>query len=65
MTRSEIMKNIYKNRNELRSRFLISYLSLFGSVTHNQATSESDLDTFISYEETPGPFKFFEMKSHL
>ena len=52
MERSEIMEKIHQHRDELRGRFSI-------------ATSESDLDILISFQETPGLFKFLELKSLL
>lgn len=44
MNRSEVMKKLAEHRDELKTRFAISSLSLFGSVARNQATPESDLD---------------------
>jgi predicted nucleotidyltransferase len=65
MNRSDVFKKIDQHRDELKSRYAISSLSLFGSVARDQATSNSDLDILVSFEETPGLFKFLELKSRL
>lgn len=65
MNRSEVIKKLAKHRDELKTRFAISSLSLFGSVARNQATPESDLDILVSFQETPGLLKFLELKAHL
>lgn len=65
MNRTEILKTISAHQDELRSRFSVSSLSLFGSVARDQATSESDLDLIVSFREAPGLIKFLELKSRL
>ena len=65
MNRSDVIKEISKNQGELRERYAIDSLSIFGSVAREQATPDSDLDILVSFRETPGLFKFLELKSHL
>jgi predicted nucleotidyltransferase len=65
MNRSEILKKLAEHQDELKSRFSISSLSLFGSVARDQATAESDLDLLVAFKEIPGLFKFLELKAHL
>ena len=65
VNRSEILKKLTEHQDELRSRFSISTLSLFGSVARDQATSGSDLDILVAFNETPGLLKFLELKAYL
>ena len=65
MNQSDVLKKISENRNELKDRFAIDSLSIFGSVARDQASPDSDLDILVSFRETPGLFKFLELKSHL
>jgi len=65
MIRSDILKKLNQHREELQARYSISSLSLFGSVARDQASPDSDLDILVSFEETPGLFKFLELKSRL
>lgn len=65
MNRSDAIRRLKKNQDELKSRFAIESLSIFGSVARDQATLDSDLDILVSFRETPGLLKFLELKSHL
>jgi predicted nucleotidyltransferase len=65
LNRAEILKKLADHQVELRSRFAVSSLSIFGSVARDQATSESDLDILVSFQEAPGLLKFLELKAHL
>lgn len=65
MKRSEIIKTLADHQEVLESRFSVSSLSLFGSVARDQAGAESDIDILVDFKETPGLFKFLELKAHL
>jgi len=65
MNRSDAIKKLSNNQDELKARFAIKSLSIFGSVARDQATPDSDLDILVSFRETPGLLKFLELKSHL
>lgn len=43
---------------ELRARFSISELSLFGSVARDEARHDSDVDIMVSFSSTPS---FYEL----
>ena len=65
MNRSDILRELSKNQDELKKHYAIESLSIFGSVAREQTTVDSDLDILVSFRETPGLFKFLELKSHL
>lgn len=47
---------------ELRRRFGISELSLFGSVARDEAGETSDVDVLVSFEHPPSFTDFMELK---
>ena len=65
MTRAEILKLLSDHREEFVSRFSVSSLALFGSVARDEARAGSDIDILVGFTETPGLFKFLELKAHL
>lgn len=65
MNQAQILKRLAEHQAELKSRFAISSLSLFGSIARGQATAKSDLDILVEFQETPGLLKFIELKTHL
>jgi len=65
MKRDAILKELSKHQVELKSRFGVETLSLFGSVARNEAISTSDLDILVTFINTPGIFGFIELKVYL
>lgn len=65
MNRAEILKILADNREAFETRFSVSSLSIFGSVARDQASTGSDVDILVKFNETPGLFKFLELKAHL
>ncbi|MCU0510060.1 MAG: nucleotidyltransferase family protein [Anaerolineae bacterium] len=50
---------------ELRQRFGVRALALFGSVVRGEATAESDVDVLVEYDDAPTLFEFVRLKAHL
>ena len=50
---------------ELRSRYSVRSLALFGSYACGEQTPESDLDLLVEFDEMPGLFAFSEMQNGL
>ena len=50
---------------ELRTRYGVRSLSLFGSYARGEQTPESDLDLLVEFDEVPGLFAFSEMQYSL
>ena len=64
----KIDKNLIEcdqHKAELKSRFHVESLSVFGSVSRGTAGPSSDLDVLVRYVETPGFFAFLELKDFL
>lgn len=49
----------------LRTRFRVQYLGLFGSYVQGTPRRDSDLDVLIEFAEEPSLFEFIELESHL
>ena len=47
MTRDEVLALLRKHKGELKARFGIEEMALFGSFARNEATPESDVDLAI------------------
>ena len=65
MRRQDILKVLDEHRSEINLRFGVASLSLFGSVSRDEAAAESDVDILVSFVKTPGIFGFLELKEYL
>jgi len=61
----DILKILAEHRNEIGTRFGVASLSLFGSVARDEAAAESDVDILVTFIQTPGIFRFLELKEYL
>ncbi|MGQ9501538.1 MAG: nucleotidyltransferase family protein [Anaerolineae bacterium] len=50
---------------ELRRRYRVKALGLFGSVVRSEAGPESDLDVLVEFDEPPTFFQFIELEDQL
>lgn len=50
---------------EIRQRFGVESLALFGSVARGKAGPGSDLDVLVVFRESPGMFDFLELKQYI
>ncbi len=50
---------------EIREKYSVSYLGVFGSYVRGEQTSESDLDVLVEFHETPGLLKYIELEYYL
>jgi len=65
MHRDQALKLLSIHMEEIRKRFDVESLALFGSVARNQAGAESDLDILVEYAKTPGLFGYLDLKEYL
>lgn len=56
---------IAAHREELRGRFHVTYLGLFGSVARDEATADSDVDLLVEFDHLVGFFEVFDLRRHL
>lgn len=50
---------------QLKARYRIASLELFGSRVRGSNRSDSDLDVLVAFDETPSLFRFIELEQEL
>lgn len=65
MEKEETIRVLSEHLHEIRQRFGVESLALFGSVTRGEARLDSDLDVLVTFKKTPGLFGFLELKQYL
>ncbi len=53
------------HKEELRARFGVSYVGVFGSYVHGENTTASDLDLLVDFTSPPTLFQFVRLQRHL
>ena len=65
MKRSEAVRILSACGPELRARFGVAELSVFGSVARDEARNDSDVDLMVSFDTTPSFTSFMALKEFL
>lgn len=60
-----IIKVFEAHKAELKNRFYVESLAIFGSVLKGTAGPDSDVDILVRYQKTPGLFTFLDLKQYL
>ncbi len=50
---------------ELRDKYGVKSLGVFGSYVRGEANKRSDLDVLVEFESAPSLFKFIDLEEHL
>ncbi len=50
---------------ELREKYSVSYLGIFGSYIRGEQTKDSDLDVLVQFDKKSGLFKYIELEDYL
>lgn len=61
----QVQKILKENQDELRKKYHIKSLGVFGSVARGDSTETSDIDLLVEFSEAPNMFKFIELENHL
>ena len=51
---NEIKKLLQQNKTDLINRYNLKSIALFGSITRNEATNESDVDILVEFDKPIG-----------
>jgi predicted nucleotidyltransferase len=62
---AEFARILREHMPELRERYHVKSLALFGSYVRGEARRKSDLDVLVEYHSPPDLFDFVELKDHL
>ena len=69
MQRDEVLRKLRENLPELRRRFAVRSLKVFGSVARDEATETSDVDILVEFAPQARvglfKFKFLKLKTEL
>ncbi len=65
MKRDFVIRILNEKKTELKTRYGVKSLSLFGSVARDAATSASDIDLIVEFNKPVGYFGLFALQDHL
>jgi uncharacterized protein len=65
MKRDQVLKILTEHRLELRDKFGVKSLALFGSVARDEASQTSDVDLLVEFEQPVGYFHLFYLEDYL
>ena len=65
MRRSEVLSTIAPHLPEIRQRFQVDTLHLFGSAARDEMTEASDIDILVAYKGAPNSDDYFDLKFFL
>lgn len=59
------VKILRQHLSELREKYSVIYLGIFGSYIRGEQTKDSDLDILIQFDQKPGLLKYIELENYL
>ena len=65
MRRADVLKVLADHQETLRRDFRVKSLDLFGSVARDEATSGSDVDFLVEFNQPTGLFGMFRLQDFL
>ena len=64
-TLEEIERILREHREELRRKFKVKEIGIFGSYVRGEAKETSDVDILVEFDETPSLFEFIKLEMYL
>ena len=61
----QIQSILSKHKAELRRKYNVKEIGVFGSYVRGEQKKSSDIDILVEFEESIGFFKFLEMEEHI
>lgn len=65
MTRDQVLSTLHGHLPEIRSRFGVKRLTLFGSAARDEMRSGSDVDVLVQFEGPPTFDGYMDLKAYL
>jgi uncharacterized protein len=59
------IRKLHEMLPELKEKYHVSYLGVFGSYVRREQKPESDLDVLVEFSKTPTIFKFVNLENYL
>jgi len=60
-----VRKILIKHKHELRRKYHVKEIGIFGSYVHGEQKKKSDIDILVDFIKVPGFFKFIELEDYL
>lgn len=64
-TLREIKEILLAHKKELRQKYKIKEIKIFGSYVRNEQENRSDIDILVDFYEVPDLYKFIEIEEYL
>lgn len=61
----QIIRKLRRHLPELRRRYKVNYLGVFGSWVHGEQRKRSDVDILVEFDEAPTFFEFIRLENTL
>jgi predicted nucleotidyltransferase len=61
----EIKRILQQHKEELRAKYKVKEIGVFGSYVRGQQKKQSDIDILVEFEVVPGLLKFIELEDYL
>jgi predicted nucleotidyltransferase len=61
----EIKSILQQHKEELRAKYKVKEIGVFGSYVRGQQRKQSDIDILVEFEVVPGLLKFIELEDYL
>jgi uncharacterized protein len=65
VTRQDVLNILAAHRAELRERFAVTSLALFGSSARDESTAESDVDLLVEFGRRVGLFHLMDTEEYI
>jgi len=62
---AQILDTLRRHLPELREKYGVKNLGVFGSYVRGEQRKRSDVDILVEYEEAPSMFRFIDLQEHL
>ncbi len=65
ITKEDILPRLKTLKPELRARYKVKEIGLFGSIIRGEQKETSDIDILVEFDQPIGFFKFLELEEYL
>ena len=65
MNKQVVLKQLTDNSEEIRQRFSVKAISIFGSIARDEASDNSDVDVLVVFDQKANFDGFMELKFYL
>jgi len=65
MSKQEVIRRLEEHKGEIRRRFSVAKLSIFGSFARDEGSAQSDLDVLVAFDRKATFDLFMDLKFYL